>query len=102
MAVDARVQFDKGRLADLCRRHGVATLSLFGSAVRGEMRADSDVDVLVEFVPGTRVSYFTLGELQQDLSDVFGRHVDLKTPTTLSEHIRKRVTTSAEPIYVRR
>jgi predicted nucleotidyltransferase len=102
MAVDAQVQFDKGRLADLCRRHGVATLSLFGSAARGELRADSDLDVLVEFEPGTRASYLTLGELQQDLSDVFGRHVDLKTPTTLSEYIRERMVTSAEPIYVRR
>jgi len=102
MAVDARVQFDKTRLADLCRQHGIVTLSLFGSAVRGEMRADSDVDVLVEFEPGVRVSYFTLGELQQDLSDLFGRHVDLKTPATLSDHVRERVIASAEPIYVRR
>ena len=102
MAVDARIRFDEGRLADLCRRHGVAILSLFGSAVRGELRADSDVDVLVEFEPGTRVSYFTLGDLQQDLSDLFGRHVDLKTKTTLSEYVRERVLEAAEPIYVRR
>lgn len=102
MAVDARVQVDAARLADLCRRHGVARLSLFGSAARGDMRDDSDVDVLVEFEPGTRVSYFTLGDLQQDLSDVFGRHVDLKTPTTLSDHLRRRVVASAEPLYVRR
>src|SRR5687768_530310 len=101
MAVDSQVHFDKERLADLCRRHGVATLSLFGSAVRGEVRPDSDVDVLVEFEPGTRVSYFTLGELQQDLTDLFGRHVDLKMPTTLSEYIRARVLETAEPIYVR-
>jgi len=102
MAVHAQVQFDKNGLADLCRRHGVATLSLFGSAVREDFRAGSDIDVLVEFDPGTRVSYFTLGALQQDLSDLFGRHVDLKLPTTLSEYIRERVLDSAEAIYVRR
>ena len=102
MAVHAQVQFDKNGLADLCRRHGVATLSLFGSAVREDFRAGSDIDVLVEFDPGTRVSYLTLGALQQDLSDLFGRHVDLKLPTTLSEYIRERVLDSAEAIYVRR
>jgi len=101
MAVHAQVQFDKNGLADLCRRHGVATLSLFGSAVREDFRAGSDIDVLVEFDPSTRVSYFTLGALQQDLSDLFGRHVDLKLPTTLSEYIRERVLDSAEAIYVR-
>jgi len=101
MAVHAQVQFDKNGLADLCRRHGVATLSLFGSAVREDFRAGSDIDVLVEFDPGTRVSYLTLGALQQDLSDLFGRHVDLKLPTTLSEYIRERVLDSAEAIYVR-
>ena len=59
-------------------------------------------DVLVEFEPGTRVSYFTLGDLQQDLTDLLGRHVDLKTKTTLSEYVRERVLEAAEPIYVRR
>lgn len=101
MAVDAQVQFDKERLAGMCQRHGVTTLSLFGSAVAGGFDAESDVDVLVEFEPGTRVSYFTLGELQQDLSDLFGRHVDLKMPKTLSKYIRQRVLDVAEPIYVR-
>jgi predicted nucleotidyltransferase len=102
MGVDARVRFDEVELAELCRRHGVRAVSLFGSAVRGELREDSDVDVLVEFEAGTRVSYFTLGELQQDLTDLFGRHVDLKTPTTLGDRVREKVLESAEPIYVRR
>jgi predicted nucleotidyltransferase len=101
MAVDAQVQFDTERLTELCLRHGVMTLSLFGSAVAGGFGAESDVDVLVEFEANTRVSYFTLGELQQDLSDLFGRHVDLKMPTTLSKYIRERVLHTAEPIYVR-
>jgi hypothetical protein len=53
--------------------------------LRDDFGAGSDVDVLVELGPGTRVSYFTLGGLQQDLSDLFGRHVDAKTPTTSME-----------------
>ena len=96
------LQFDRERLGELCQRHGIVTLSLFGSAVRGELREASDVDVLVEFAPGIRVSYFTLGEIQQDLTDLLGRHVDLKMPTTLGKYVRERVLSSAKPIYVRR
>lgn len=102
MAVHPHLSVNRGQIARLCRRHGIARLSLFGSVLRDDFDAESDVDVLVEFEPGTRVSYFTLGGLQQDLSDVFGRHVDLKTPTTLSQYVVKRVLDSAEPIYVRR
>lgn len=102
MAVHSRLGVNQDQLADLCRRHGIAKLSLFGSVLREDFGAESDVDVLVEFEPGMCVSYFTLGGLQQDLSDLFGRHVDLKTPTTLSKYVVKRVLDSAEPIYVRR
>ena len=42
------VEVDSAELANLCRRYGVRELSLFGSAARGEMRAGSDVDLLVE------------------------------------------------------
>ena len=101
MAVHPNLHVDWRRLDDLCRRHGVAKLSLFGSALRDDFVADSDVDVLVEFDAGTRVSYFTLGGLQQDLSDLFGRPVDVKTPTTLSKYVARRVLDSAEPLYVR-
>jgi len=102
MVAHLRLEVDQDRLAELCRHHRIARLSLFGSVLRDDFDADSDVDVLVEFEPGTRVSYFTLGGLQQDLSDLFGRHVDLKTPTTLSRYVRRRVLAGAEPIYVRR
>ena len=44
-------QVDEADLADLCRRYRVRELSLFGSAARGDMRADSDIDMLVEFLP---------------------------------------------------
>jgi len=49
------MQIDSPLLAEVCRRYGVKELSLFGSAVRGEMRPDSDIDILVEFEPGVRI-----------------------------------------------
>jgi uncharacterized protein len=45
-------QFDGPSLAEVCRRYGIKELSVFGSAVRGEMRPESDIDVMVEFEPG--------------------------------------------------
>ena len=47
-------QVDPAKLADLCHRFRVRELSVFGSAARGEMRADSDIDLLVEFLCGFR------------------------------------------------
>jgi predicted nucleotidyltransferase len=46
---------DGPSLAEVCRRYGVKELSLFGSAVRGEMRPESDIDIMVEFEPGVRM-----------------------------------------------
>jgi uncharacterized protein len=100
--VKEHLSYDEQELAELCDRHRITTVSIFGSAVRGELRPDSDIDVIVEFEPGTPLSYFTLGEIQQDLTDLFGRHVDLKMPSTLSRYIKERVLSVAEPIYVRR
>jgi uncharacterized protein len=102
MVAGEQLHFDEAKLAELCQERRIVKVSLFASAVRNELRPDSDVDVLIEFEPGTPVSYFTLGGIQQDLTDLFGRHVDLKMPTTLSKYVKERVLNSAVPIYVRR
>ncbi len=73
-------QIDERRLAALCMRHRIKSLRLFGSVIRQDFRPDSDVDVLVEFESGVDPDLFELGGIQQDLSDLFGRVVDLKTP----------------------
>jgi predicted nucleotidyltransferase len=92
------LSFDRKRLADLCRRHGIRRLSVFGSAARGEMLPDSDIDLLVEFIPGHRVGLQFIA-IQDELSVLVGREVDLNTPGFLSPHFRDRVTSEAIPIY---
>lgn len=67
-------------LAEFCARHRVKTLRIFGSFARGEAEPDSDLDVLIEFQEGVDPDLFQLGGMQQDLSDLAGREVDLKTP----------------------
>ncbi len=86
-------------IAELCRRYPVRRLSLFGSALRDDFRPDSDIDMLVEFEPGAKVTLFDLGGMQQELSALLGREVDIKTPGFISERFRQRVFDSAETLY---
>ena len=89
------------RLATICERYHVHKLALFGSVVRTDFRPDSDIDVLVEYEAGTHISLFDLVGLQLDLEALFGRKVDLGTPSSLSKYIRKAVLDSASVIYER-
>ena len=66
-------------LADLFRSHGISAIRVFGSALGPHFGPDSDVDILLEFRPGVDPDLFDLGAIQQDLSDLLGREVDLKT-----------------------
>jgi predicted nucleotidyltransferase len=91
------VTFDRTRLADLCQRHGVTRLRLFGSAVRGEEHPDSDIDIIVDFeIP---VGFLGLIRFENALSEFFGRRVDLVTEPGLSPFIRDSVLASASVIF---
>jgi len=85
----------------LCRRYPIHKLSLFGSVLRDDFTPDSDIDMLVEFEPGARISYFDLASLQLDLRAMLGRDVDIGTPAMLSQHIRSQVLKDAQVIYER-
>ena len=91
----SRIPIDRKWLAGFCRRNHIRRLALFGSVLRDDLRPDSDVDVLVEFesghVPGLR--FFSL---EQELSEILGRKVDLNTPNFLSPYFRSRVLAEAE------
>jgi predicted nucleotidyltransferase len=99
--VDTRFPISKSHLADFCRRHHIRKLSLFGSLLRNDFGAESDVDVLLEFEPGAKVSFFKLYDLEQELSQLLGgRRVDINTPKSLSKHFRDQVLAEAEVLYV--
>jgi uncharacterized protein len=94
------VTFPKDRLAELCRRHGIRRLSLFGSVLRGTDRPDSDVDLLVEFEPGRTPGLLALARIELELSDLLaGRKVDLRTAEDLSRYFRADVSNMAEVQY---
>ncbi len=66
-----------GQISDFCRRWKIRELALFGSVLRDDFRPDSDIDVLVRFEPDDPWSLFDLGDMQAELSSIFGRKVDL-------------------------
>ncbi len=86
-------------IAQVCLRHAIASLRIFGSAIWSDFGPDSDIDMLVEFRPGFELDLFELGGLQQNLTDLFGREVDLKTPEMFSETSLQRVVGSSRVAY---
>ena len=93
------IDIPQERVADFCRRHHIRKLSLFGSILRSDFRPESDIDVLVEFEPGHTPGLAFFG-MQEELSDILGRKVDLHTPGFLSKYFRDQVLTEAEDQYV--
>ena len=86
------------KLAELCQRHSIVELSIFGSAARGEMRPDSDIDILVEFAPDAVYgwSYFAI---EQELSEILGHPVDLATKKWLKPKVREEILSQARVVY---
>lgn len=75
-------------LRGYCRAHGIRRLGLFGSALRGELRPESDIDLLVEFEPDCILGLLGLARLEMELSELLGRDVDLRTRADLSRYFK--------------
>ena len=93
------IEFQDEKIAAFCRRHGIARFALFGSILSDEFAADSDVDVLIEFLPGRVPGLIRLAGMEQELTAMLGRKVDLRTPGDLSRCFRDRVVAEARVQY---
>jgi len=93
--VKKNLEIPQDKIAGFCRRHFIRRLSLYGSVLRDDFRPDSDVDVLVEFEPG-HVPGWDIVSFEEELSEILGRKVDLKTPAELSKYFREEVLAEAE------
>lgn len=95
----------KSVAAAVCERHPVARLELFGSLAAGRMRSDSDVDLLVEFLPDSKPGLLEMGALQDELEQALGRRVDLLSRRAVekSRNAYRRRSILARPVtlYVR-
>ena len=95
-----KISISPKKLADLCRHYHIRKLAFFGSVLREDFDADSDVDVLVEFEEGHTPGLGFI-DIQDDLSKLMGgREVDLVTPKFLNYRIRDRVLKEAQVAYV--
>lgn len=75
------------QIKDLCKRKQIIEFALFGSALRDDFAASSDIDVLVTFAPEARKGLLTLAQIKLELEELFGREVDILTKRSL-EHGR--------------
>jgi predicted nucleotidyltransferase len=93
------VQVDDTQLARICRSYGVRELSVFGSAAQDLMRHDSDIDLLVDFLPHAEPGLLDHAGLMLDLSELFGRKVDLISKNGLKPLIRETVIRESRRLY---
>jgi len=98
MIPDAAGDIDRDRLAAVCHRYGIARLSVFGSVARGAAGGDSDVDLLYELRPGARLGW-EVDDLADELSEIFGRPVDLVARVALHPMLVETVLGEARPLY---
>jgi hypothetical protein len=94
------LSIDREAVSAFCLRHHIARLALFGSVLRDDFGADSDVDVLVEFLPG-HVPGLRFVTIEREFSELLhGRRVDMVTPKFLNPRIRDKVLSAAQLLYL--
>jgi len=83
---------------ELKEKYGIKEIGIFGSYLRGEAKEGSDLDILVEFEHGAKISLLEFVELENYLSDLLGVKVDLVEKSALKPRIGKRIL--SEVVYV--
>ena len=99
MSSEPRIPIPHEAIARFCRDRGIRRLAFFGSVIREDFTPESDVDVLVEFLPGRVPGLITLAGYEIELSDLLGRRVDINTPRMLSRYYRDEVLAEAKLEY---
>jgi predicted nucleotidyltransferase len=97
--MSTRIEVPDAALKQWCHRHAVRRMAFFGSVLRDDFTAQSDVDVLMEFEPGTRVGLIALAGMEIDLSRILGHRVEIHTVKGLNPLFRDEVLSSAEVHY---
>jgi predicted nucleotidyltransferase len=96
--METAIDIPQAAIKAFCQRHHIRRLALFGSVLRGDFGPGSDVDVLVEFEPG-HIPGWGIVTIEDELGDLLGQPVDLRTPEELSRHWRQQVIDSAKVVH---
>lgn len=99
MGYSLEQKMSKDELAEFCKKNYIKKLSLFGSALRGPLGPDSDIDLLVEFEEGHTPGLFSIVRMEIQLAEMLGRKVDLRTAGDLSRYFRDEVVRNAQVQY---
>lgn len=99
----ARMGVSLDEIAAFCKRRQITELALFGSVLRDDFGPDSDIDVLVKFGPDAKLSFLALDQMEEELSEMLGRKVDLLTRKSIEQSPnwirRENILGSAKTIY---
>jgi uncharacterized protein len=98
-----KLEFNRQKLSQFCQEHGIARLELFGSALRDDLRSDSDVDLLATLRVDSRPTLLDWAEMQEKLAEVFGRPVDLVSRRAIersrNRYRKQSILSTARPLY---
>lgn len=94
------LQVDEASIAEFCRRHHLQRLAFFGSVLREDFTAESDVDVLVEYSQEHVPGLIALAGMEEELSALLGRRADIRSAGDLSRYFRDDVLREAQDQYV--
>ena len=97
---DVKVPVPREAVTEFCQRHRVRELALFGSVLRDDFTEQSDVDILIDFLPDTKVTFFHLADMENELETVFRHKIDLVLKNTLHRRVAAEVLASREVLYV--
>lgn len=97
--ISPKIPIPKDKIALFCQKNHISTMSLFGSVLTNQFNSKSDVDFLVEFQPEHIPTLFDIVIMEEELSDIIGRHADLRTPNGISRYFRNDVMATAQRIY---
>jgi len=90
------------RLAEVCQRNDIVLMVIFGSFVRGEQSSESDIDIAIEFDKGSRKTLLDLVRIEEELTKIFGRKVDLGILSSINPYIIDSVKREMRVIYEKR
>lgn len=95
--MNSKLQFPREDIAQFCQVHGIQRLAVFGSALRSDFCPESDIDILVEFLPGKTPGLFGIARMEREPSALFGgRRIDPRAPQDLSRYFHQKVLDEAE------
>jgi hypothetical protein len=99
VAMNPQACINKDLIRRFCKENGINRFAVFGSALGSDFQPDSDIDILVSFLPDRIPGLFGMASLERQLTEMIGRKVDLRTAEDLSRYFRDAVLAEAEVQY---